>query len=515
MNVRDASISAFTPALLWLFPALLAALLILYLAAPAARRRLAAAGFLTLASAGGLLLAAVLRRLGVEAQAGLYRIVHGLSCLLLAVAAINASAAAVFDLVLAALRLALPALLQDLILALAYAGAALTVLSHEGANLTGILATSAVVTAVVAFSLQDTLGNVMGGMVLHLENTFSPGDRIRVGNDEGTVREIRWRQTTLDTGSGDTIVIPNGALMKGIVTVLGRAQGRPSPRLIKVAFNVDYDRPPNEVISAVEAALREDPPPGAAADPPPWCALSGFTESHAAYAARYWLTDLARPEGVESEVRVRVYHALARAGIQLAIPSRSVIVAQKDAEVREESLRLELARRAAALRRVEIFQTLTGEEIRTLAGRLKPAPYARGEAITRQGSRADWLCIIQDGEAEVRLHAAEGGAFQSVARLKAGDFAGEMSLMTGEPRSATVVAVGDVACYRLDRADFKDVLARRPEIAQGIALILARRKLELETARETLQEEEEAGRRRLQSAQGDLLSRIRSIFALG
>ena len=162
---------------------------------------------------------------------------------------------------------------------------------------------------------------------------------------------------------------------------------------------------------------------------------------------------------------------------------------------------------------MDIFQSLNEEEVRILAGRLKATPFARGEALTRQGAPDDWLYIVYDGEAEVRLQASGGQASQSVARLKAGAFLGEMSLMTGEPRSATVVAMSDMGCYRLDRESFRDILAHRPQIAEAISSVLAQRKLELKSARADL--DEEAGRQHLQSAQGDLLSRIRSIFGLG
>lgn len=512
MPLREALAAVFSPTLLWSYPLLLAAIALLAAAAPAARRRLGAAGLLVLASVAVLLLAGALRWLGLQPEAGFYRIIHGLALFLLALAAVNSAAAVAFGAVLPSLRLELSPILRDLILAVLYVGAALSVAGHEGANLTGLLATSAMVTAVVAFSLQDTLGNVIGGMVLHLESSFAPGDWIRVGDVEGLVKEIRWRQTTLDTAMGNLVVIPNSNIMKGAVTVLGRAAGLPPRRLMKVPFNVYYDRQPNEVIAAVAEALRADPPAGVAADPAPWCVLVDFAEGHAVYAARYWLTDLSRPEGVASEVRVRVYHALARAGIKISIPNRAIVVTQQDSDVQERSRRLEFERRLAALRGVDIFQSLTDEEVRTLAGRLKATPFAKGEAITREGAAEDWLFIVFSGEADVRVHAPSGD-FQSVARLKAGAFLGEMALMTGEPRSATVVAVSDVGCYRLDRAGFKDVLERRPAIAEAISMILAQRRLELQSAREGL--DSAAARRNLGGAQADLLTRIRRIFALG
>jgi len=84
--------------------------------------------------------------------------------------------------------------------------------------------------------------------------------------------------------------------------------------------------------------------------------------------------------------------------------------------------------------------------------------------------------------------------------------------MTGEPRAATVVALTDVECYRLDKENFQRILHRRPEIAEDISHVLARRRVELERLRGELTEE--AIRLRMEHAQGALLTRIRNFFKL-
>ena len=131
--------------------------------------------------------------------------------------------------------------------------------------------------------------------------------------------------------------------------------------------------------------------------------------------------------------------------------------------------------------------------------------------MTRQGAEAHWLYLIIDGEAEVRV-AADGNVSERLATLGAGDFFGEMGMMTGEPRTATVIAVSDVECYRLDKEAFHDILQSRPEIAENISEILARRRVELEAAREGL--DEEAKLQRLRHHRGDLLQRIKGFFRL-
>jgi CRP-like cAMP-binding protein len=160
---------------------------------------------------------------------------------------------------------------------------------------------------------------------------------------------------------------------------------------------------------------------------------------------------------------------------------------------------------------VELFQALTEEERRRLAGELSVAPFARGEAITRQGAEAHWLYIMTKGEAEVRV-AIDGNLSKKVATLRAGDFFGEMGLMTGEPRTATITAQTGVECYRLDKESFHEIIKSRPEIAEDISHVLARRRVELEAIREGLNEE--AKRKRMNRAQGDLLKRIRNFFTL-
>ncbi|HEX9444275.1 MAG TPA: mechanosensitive ion channel family protein, partial [Candidatus Binatia bacterium] len=403
-----------------------------------------------------------------------------------------------------------PRILRDLLVAIAYIAVALTLLLRNGFDLTGVVATSAVITAVIGFSLADTLGNVMGGMALQMEHTINVGDWISIDQVEGRVKEIRWRQTSIETRNWDTIVVPNSVLMKGRVSLLGHREGQPRQQRRWVYFNVDFRFAPTEVMQAVETALCAERIPGVAAEPAPHCIVTDFKDSYATYAARYWVTDLAATDPTDSVVRTRVYAALRRAAIPLSIPARSLFITEESESRRERKQGEEIERRVQALEGVELFGRLTPEERGELAARLRVAPFVRGEALTRQGAQAHWLYILIEGEAEVDV--AIDGESQKVATIGAGDFFGEMGMMTGDARSATVVARTDVLCYRLDKAAFQQILSRRPEIAEDISHVLARRRVELETVRGGLSEE--AMRRRIDHAQNDLLGRIREFFGL-
>jgi small-conductance mechanosensitive channel/CRP-like cAMP-binding protein len=486
------------------------AALILLLIRPAERMRLRNALLLWVLALITLFLAAALLSLGVSPARSSYKWIGWVARFLLWVAFANVASVFVFEVFLSALRLKPPRIMRDLLLALTYIVVAIATLSKD-VDITGIVATSAVITAVIGLSFQDTLGNMMGGMALQMERTIGVGDWIRVDTQEGMVKEIRWRHTSIETRNWDTIVIPNSALMKSHVTLLGRRAGQPRQHRQWVYFNVDFRYSPAEVIDNVESALRAEPIANVAAQPTPNCVLMDFKESYCSYAVRYWLTDLALDDPTNSIVRTRIYFALRRADIPLSIPAHSLFVTEEDVSRAERKQVKEIERRAAALKDVELFHALTDEERRSLASRLRIAPFVHGEAMTRQGAEAHWLYLITRGDAEVRV-SVDGNLSERIATLHAGDFFGEMGMMTGEPRSATVIALSDVECYRVDKDAFRNILRSRPEIAEDISEVLARRRVELDAAREDLNEE--AKRARMRKHQGDLLQRIRNFFAL-
>jgi small-conductance mechanosensitive channel/CRP-like cAMP-binding protein len=515
---RNIQAASGTGAFLWVALGFVVLAAALFYFKPAARARIRAAAVLFALAYIGLLAAAAMLSYGGDKMAAgppawaVYLWLSWGAILLEWLAVINISSVLVFDVALEAVRLRPPRIMRDLLVALAYVVTGVALLASAGFNPTGIIATSALLTAVIGLSFQDTLGNTMGGLALQLERSISVGDWVRIDQQEGRIVDIRWRHTSIETRNWDTILIPNSVLMKSQVTVLGRRGGAGVPHRQWVYFNVDFRYAPTEVTDLVAAALVAEPIENVAHEPRPQCIVVDFLDSYARYAVRYWLTDLAQTDPTDSVVRSRVYFALKRAGIPLSIPARTHFLVEESVEGRRtRKSREETERRVEALARAELFRTLTDEERKELAGRLKDAPFARGEAMTRQGAEAHWLYIIRSGEADVRF-TGEDGLTSKVASLGAGDFFGEMGLMTGAPRTATVFARTDVECYRLDKESFKDILHRRPEIAEDISHVLARRRAELDAVREGLSEE--AMRQRMKNHQGDLLRRIRNFFSL-
>ena len=429
---------------------------------------------------------------------------------------INLLAIALFDLLLRGLRVDYPDILHDVMVGAAYV-VALGVLMHRaGVNLTSIVATSAVVTAVVGLSLQATLGNVVGGISLQLDDSINEGDWIELDNKtQGQVKKIRWRHTVIETRDWDTLIIPNGQLMTQSIRVLGKRSGEPVQRRMWVYFNVDFRYPPAEVIRVVEQALQGAPLEGVAREPKPHCLCHDMArengDSVCYYAARYWLTNFSSNDSTNSLVRQRIYAALKRAHIPLAIPAKTIFVSQDDSEHRDRKRVRQLESHKAALAAIDLFANLSEDEQRTLAASAQLAPFSAHEVITRQGAKAHWLYVLLKGSAAVRV-SAPGGDDRQVAVLEAPNFFGEMALMTGQPREATVIAQGEVECLRVDRKDLEGIIQQRPEIASEISGVLATRRVELAAAREGL--DSVAKSQRLSSERSRILHAIRDFFAL-
>ncbi len=416
-----------------------------------------------------------------------------------------------------------PMIASDLAVGFGYIVATIGVLAGHGLDPSGLLATSAVVSAVLAISLQSTLGNILGGVALQLDGSIHEGDWIQLENGkQGKVRSIRWRHTVVETRDWSTIIVPNAQLLGGNITILGKREDRAVPLRMWVWFNVDFRFPPTKVIQVVTEALHAAPIDNVAADPRPNVVCMDFTkemrESYATYAVRYWLVDLAADDPTSSRVRARIFTALRRASIPLAVPAVTNFVEVQDPPRLANRVKRRTAARLEALRTVSLFRHLKEAELETLAEGMNHMIYTAGEIMTRQGATAHWLYVMTSGKAEVRANVDPDGDGPApmhakvVAKLEAPDFFGEMGLIAGEPRAADVVAVTDVDCFRLGKETFQRVLLGRPEIANELSQNMATRRLELVAVRDGLDKDERVSRHASEADR--ILNGIKGFFAL-
>ncbi|MEA3193186.1 MAG: hypothetical protein QOD26_1519 [Betaproteobacteria bacterium] len=399
-----------------------------------------------------------------------------------AIALIRLTGFFVFRLLLPAMRRPLPRIVEDLAIVGIYVIYGFVQLRGAGVDVSSLVTTSAILTAVVAFAMQDTLGNVLSGLAIQLDNSVQVGDWVQLEHTGGRVIDIRWRSTLIETRNWETLVVPNSLLMKASVAIVGRREGQPQQWRRILTFMVDPGVPPARVISTVEDEMRELAIPNVARTPAARCILFGFQQGNLQYQLRYFLTDIAEDDGTDSMVRVHLYATLQRAGIRVAEPQHTIHAIQRDEAHAATVRRRELSRRMQALSGISFFAALPEAERAEVAERLQYAPFARGDVITKQGNTAHWLYIVAYGEGEV-LYEPPSGAPQVIGKVGAGEIFGEMALISGEARSATVVAKTDVECYRLDRASFQELIVAQPEIAEQVKRVMGERRTDLERAR--------------------------------
>jgi small-conductance mechanosensitive channel/CRP-like cAMP-binding protein len=416
---------------------------------------------------------------------------QGLASLLTGISIIQISRSFVVRVVLARIRLYPPRILVDVIVIIASLVWGLYILYTDfRVDLASIVTTSAVITVVLGFALQDTLGNILGGLALQLDQTVRVGEWIELNDSTvGKVVEIRWRQTSIETRDWETVVVPNSVLMKNRFTVIGRRIGQPIQQRQWIPFNVALKYPPALVVETVNDAIRRADIPHVARNPEPTCMLVELASSSPGYSVAYWLTELGAMNPTNSDMRVHIVSALQRAGIPVALPSQSIFLSQEP-DTRELELDREMRRRVAALHGIDLFDGFADADLHRLADRLASTPFSAGDALTQQGATADWLYIIANGKADVYVE--NGLERAKVAELGPGMLCGEMGLMTGEPRAATVIARTHMDCYRLDKDSFRDLLVSRPEVADQISTLLAKRRAQLDATLKGLDEAAQA-----------------------
>ena len=365
-----------------------------------------------------------------------------------------------------------PPSLLDSVISVGFYGVGLAAIAHYWFNveLTPFLATSAVVGAVVGLALQDTLGNLFAGIALHTEAPFGVGDWVRVGDRDGRIEQVSWRAMRLRTWDGDTLTIPNGEVSRHALlnySVPATAHSR------LILLNIGYTTPPARAIAALRGALAQVE--GMAAGSTPNVRIVGYQDWAIRYEVRYFFASYEDYRLLEGEIYRLVWYHLRRAGIEVATPISNVSITQPAPRVEETADRL-----LGALRGIDLFRTLSESELRTVAGRLRPLHYTAGERIIEEGAQGDSFFLIDRGN--VRVLRRLGGTPREVARLHEGECFGEGAMLTGQERTATVVAATDVDLLMIDKAGFQDIVANNPDVAVDISTLLARRRAALSDA---------------------------------
>ena len=366
--------------------------------------------------------------------------------------------------------------------------------------LTGLVVSSGVLGIVLGFALQRMISDFFSGIAMGMEHPFRVGDWIEVDGVTGKVIETNWRATRMITLEHVTVVLPNSfiAERRFLNYNLPEAWFRTETQI-----TLEFEVPPHDARRVLIAAVRSTP--GVLAWPQPDVLLTEFSALGHVFEARYFVADYAAMRQTRDAVNTSIAHHLWQAGFAVAYPKTDLFHApmpHRDLDRKKE--------RDALLSRVELFEPLAAAELSQLATSLMERDCKAGQEIVKQGEPGASLFVIVDGLLEVKVTHEE--QTRVVGRLGPGEFFGEISLLTGSPRGASVTAITDATLFELTHEVISPILQQRPEIAAEISRFVALRRTRNSKAMEkadpvqTAQEEH--------SFTEDLLRKIRGFFGL-
>jgi small-conductance mechanosensitive channel len=356
-------------------------------------------------------------------------------------------------------------LVQDLLAGFIYLAAGFAIIAYVfDLPIQGLLATSGAIAIILGLALQSTLSDVFSGIVLNFSRPYRPGDWISIdGATDGRVIEMNWRATHVLTAKRDLAIVPNSAIAKAKIVNASSPSGIHG---MTVTIQLDAKASPASGAEILERAVLNTRL--ILATPAPSIMVKSITATCIEYDVTFFVEELAQASRAQNELFDLISRHLAVSGIELAsTQNQPYWVSPADAGAKARTA----PERALGL--VEIFASLTEEERWSLAEKLKPKTYDRGEALLEPGTVLRSLFIIGAGVLSLTRVSSEGEI--ELLRLGPGDHYGEIGLLTGAAAVGKISALAPATVYELAKDDLAPILEARPPVAHELCRALARR----------------------------------------
>jgi potassium-dependent mechanosensitive channel len=368
-------------------------------------------------------------------------------------------------------------------------------LQSIGLNLASLALVAGGLGVGIGFGLQDVTKNFVSGLTLLIERKLKVGDFVEFEGLSGYVKEISIRSTLIRTLDGGDVIVPNSFLAEN--RLLNWSYDNYMAR-IHVPVRVEFDTDPllvTEVLAKVAYAETD-----VVHDYPPEVIFRGFGDSALLFELWVWINRIDREPQIRSSLYFRINRDLRLNGIKIPLvqtemwlknPEVLLSHAQKldeigrsltqDAIVPEQNSIQPISLRDM-LHQISYFQNFADLELRQLIEAGYRQSIAAGEILFREDEPGDTFYIILSGSLEVKLLKLD----KHIAVLKTGDFVGELALMLGIPRTATIQALEDTTLFAVNRNGFENLLRNYPNLSELIAQEICKRQEELAMTQQQL-----------------------------
>ncbi len=399
-----------------------------------------------------------------------------------------------------------PALLRDMLtVALVLLGLSIGLSIFEGFSITGLVTASGATAVILGIALQAVIQDMFSGLAINLDGAYAIGDYLTIYSDQmpepvyGCVVSISWRSTFIALDDGRRLMIPNH--MATANPVMNHSRPR-EPKRLSVEISLDNRVPADRVIDMLLGeAFKTSRHTGLSRFPEPSVILSKLSADAAIYEVRFF----AHPDQIEpSAARALMLRAMLDIAQlnDLPMPVMQVEMGEKP----DLAVVLDEEEIAAGIARADLFSKVLNEgHIRTLMEHSTVHEWPTGTELMKQDDPPSSAFLILEGAASVTLRGPDGGASQEAAILATGNIVGEMSLMTGSPRSATVTALTRMRVLEIPKDAIEAILEKSPELAERFSRVLVERQRQNQDLVQRAQ--------RRAAAETDLLARMRTFFS--
>jgi len=340
-------------------------------------------------------------------------------------------------------------------------------------KITSLLATSGVLAMILGLSLQMNLSNIFSGLAINIERPFRVGDHIQIDDQIGQVKDITWRTTRIETPFGNLVSIPNTMASESKVINYSFPE---DTYWYGFTIHIDPVHIPGRVKKILTNAILS-----VEGVEEPWVLFGDVTEWSADYWVYFKVKDYSQRYRYKDAALEQAMIHLKSAGIEPAIRRHAISVSRASGSRGDRP-----AHPGSLLKEINIFQPFSEEAKNQISQELKPFEVRKGETVVRQGESGNSMFIIVEGVLGVYLQVPDDTGEKhsiEVARLGAGNFFGEMSLLTGEVRSATVTAHADSFLFEITKENIAPMLESEPEVSKMLGEVLTQRKMASESIR--------------------------------
>ena len=366
---------------------------------------------------------------------------------------------------------------------------------------TGLLVSTGIVAGVLGLAMQNVLSDLFAGLAITIENPYSLGDWIELKDGTiGRVLDISWRSTRLLSWNNSIYVVPNNVAASSII----HNYDLPDKRYAYWFYvSVDSEIPLNMVRQLLlEAALSCK---SVLKNPLPTVRIGDVTSQPFTYMVYVYFVDFPSHWAAKSDLFSCIQSSLARSGISPSAIKYEIATRKAPTlEVKEPTIE-------EYLHRVPIFQTLSENEIEGLARSCKIRSFETGEILIREGNPDSSLFVISSGVVSIIKNDGKG-QYIELSRLGNSECFGEMSLLTGEPRSATAKAITYVEAITVPKEALAELFTMKPDLSNELAEIMATRRAQTEGLIDS--KNMQSASRSIKGYAKEVLLKIRSFFSL-